>query len=67
MQGQRLYERKVTGGVGNSYNSLYAGAQYFIHGDKLKLMAGAEWAEINAPNNDTYDGVTLLSGIRLSF
>ena len=71
VQGQSRYERKVTtkssGGVGNSYNSLYAGAQYFIHGDKLKLMAGAEWAEINAPNNDTYDGVTLLSGIRLSF
>lgn len=71
VQGQSRYERKVTtkssGGVGDSYQSLYAGAQYFIHGDKLKLMAGAEWAEINAPNKDTYDGLTLLSGIRLSF
>lgn len=71
VQGQSRYERKVTtkssGGVGNSYNALYAGAQYFIHGDRLKLMAGAEWAEINAPNQDTYDGLTLLSGIRLSF
>lgn len=71
VQGQSRYERKVTtkssGGVGESYHALYAGAQYFIHGDKLKLMAGAEWAEINAPNNDTYDGLTLLTGIRLSF
>lgn len=30
-------------------------------------MAGAEWAEINAPKQDTYDGLTLLTGIRLSF
>jgi hypothetical protein len=35
--------------------------------DKLKLMAGAEWAELNAPKGDSYDGITLLSGIRLSF
>jgi hypothetical protein len=71
VQGQSRYERKVTtkssGGVGDSYQSLYAGAQYYIHGDKLKLMAGAEWAELNAPKGDSYDGITLLSGIRLSF
>jgi hypothetical protein len=71
VQGQSRYERKVTtkssGGVGDSYQSLYGGAQYFIHGDKLKLMAGAEWAELNAPKGDSYDGITLLSGIRLSF
>ena len=71
VQGQSRYERKVTsksgGGVGDRYQAVYAGAQYFIHGDKLKLMAGAEWAEIRAPHHDTYDGVTVLSGLRFSF
>lgn len=66
--GQGRYERKVAdfGGRGDSYHSLYGGLQYFIYGDKLKLMAGAEWAKLDG-NDESYDGFTLLSGIRLSF
>lgn len=65
---QKRYESSVAanGGRGDSYHSFYGGAQYFIHGDKLKLMAGAEWATLNG-NGGAYDGVTLLSGIRFSF
>jgi hypothetical protein len=69
VQGQARYERKVAinKGLGDSYHSLYAGAQYFIYGDKLKLMAGAEWAWLDHSGGYSYDGVTLLSGIRFSF
>lgn len=67
--GQSRYERVVAanGGRGDAYHSIYGGAQYFIHGDKLKLMAGAEWARIENDTADSYDGFTLLTGLRFSF
>lgn len=67
--GQGRYERTVAAnsGLGDAYHAIYGGAQYFIYGDKLKLMAGAEWARIENGSGDSYDGFTLLTGIRLSF
>ena len=67
--GQTRYEKKVAanGGLGDAYHSIYGGAQYFIYGDKLKLLAGAEWARLENNLGDSYDGFTLLTGIRLSF
>ncbi len=67
--GQNRYERTVAskGGRGDAYHALYGGAQYFIYGDKLKLMAGAEWSKIENDSGDSYDGVTLLTGIRFAF
>jgi hypothetical protein len=69
VQGQSRYERKVAAnkGLGDSYNAIYGGAQYFIYGDKLKLMAGAEWAWLDGGKGDSYDGYTLLTGVRFSF
>ena len=69
VQGQSRYERKVAThkGLGDSYNAIYGGVQYFIYGDKLKLMAGAEWAWLDHEKSDSYDGYTLLTGIRFSF
>ena len=69
VSGQSRYERNVAKnkGLGDSYHSIYGGAQYFIHGDKLKLMAGAEWAWLNHETSDSYDGLTLLTGLRFSF
>jgi phosphate-selective porin OprO/OprP len=69
VQGQSRYERKVASnnGPGDSYSAVYGGAQYFIYGDKLKLMAGAEYAWLNRENGDSYDGYTFLTGIRFSF
>ena len=53
---------------GDQYQALYLGAQYFIYGDKLKLMAGAEYAHLNGgPSADDYEGVTYLAGVRFSF
>ena len=67
--GQSRYEKPVADNSdrGDIYNSVYGGAQYFIYGDKLKLMAGAEWARLSGGSGVSYDGVTLLTGIRLSF
>lgn len=73
VSGQSRYERVVSGtikpnkGRGDTYHSVYGGAQYFIHGDKLKLMAGAEYAWLENENADSYDGLTLLTGLRISF
>lgn len=69
VSGQSRYERNVAknNGRGDIYHSIYGGAQYFIHGDKLKLMAGAEWAWLNHETSDSYDGLTLLTGLRFSF
>lgn len=65
---QSRYEGQVAqGGRGDHYQSLYAGAQYFIHGDNLKLMAGAEYAWLDGESDEVYDGLTLLNGIRFSF
>jgi hypothetical protein len=69
VQGQSRYERKVADnkGLGDSYQAIYGGVQYFIYGDKLKLMAGAEWAWLDGEKGDSYDGYTLLTGVRFSF
>ncbi len=69
MVGQSRYEKKVAANsvLGDAYHSLYGGVQYFINGDKLKILAGAEWASLQKSKDDSYDGVTYLSGIRFSF
>lgn len=65
---QTRYESLVVDGRGDSYHALYLGAQYFINGDKLKLLAGAEYATLDGgPENREYEGVTYLTGIRFSF
>lgn len=67
--GQSRYEKKVAPNpvMGDAYDSLYGGVQYFINGDKLRVLAGAEWARLQNNKGDSYDGVTYLSGIRFSF
>lgn len=64
---QKRYEATVAAGAGDEYHAFYGGVQYFIYGDKLKLMAGAEWAQLENESVETYDGVTLLTGLRFSF
>ena len=65
---QTRYEKTIaTGGArGDNYNAFYGGIQYFIHGDKLKILAGAEWAQLKG-NGEAYQGTTLLTGLRFSF
>jgi hypothetical protein len=74
LNGQRRYERSAPDLIpadmacGDQYHALYLGAQYFIYGDKLKLLAGAEYANLSGgASSDDYEGVTYLTGIRFSF
>jgi phosphate-selective porin OprO/OprP len=69
---QSRYERAAPGltggGRGDEYYAGYLGLQYFIYGDKLKLMAGAEYAHLDGGGNGgDFEGVTALTGIRFSF
>jgi phosphate-selective porin OprO and OprP len=74
LNGQRRYERSAPdlfppgSAKGDEYHAFYLGAQYFIYGDKLKLMAGAEYSTLSggAPADD-FEGVTFLTGIRMYF
>ena len=68
MIAQSRYEKLLASGGarGDNYNAFYGGIQYFIYGDKLKVLAGAEWAQLTG-NGEAYQGTTLLTGIRFSF
>jgi len=63
------HERKVTSGAGNRYQAIYMGLNYLIYGDRLKLMAGAEYAQMRdqADDGGRYDGWSYLAGVRLYF
>jgi hypothetical protein len=53
---------------GDQYQAVYLGAQYFIRGNHLKLMAGAEWSQLTRDGHPAgYAGLTTLTGIRVSF
>ncbi len=72
VQAQSRYERRApeltSSGRGEQYQAAYLGLQYFIYGDKLKVLAGAEYASVNGGGNGgDYDGWTYLTGIRFSF
>lgn len=69
---QGRYERRAPdltgGGKGEQYQAVYLGLQYFIYGDKLKLQAGAEYANLDGGGNGgDYEGITYLAGVRFSF
>jgi phosphate-selective porin OprO and OprP len=68
LRGQRRYETTVSAVSGDHYHSFYLGTQYFIHGNKLKLMGGVEYAAMGGGAADReYDGFTWLSGVRFTF
>ena len=62
-----LHVRGVDDFYDGLIHAIYGGVQYFIYGDKLKLMAGAEWSRLNGDTGDSYDGFTFLTGVRVSF
>ena len=66
---QRRYEQEVTQGEGNHYNALYTGLNYYLYGQKLKLMAGGEYADMRdaAGDGGKYRGWTWFGAVRLYF
>jgi len=69
---QSRYEGRapnLTGsGKGETYNAVYLGGQYFVHGDKLKFLAGVESADLDGGGNGgDYSGWTFLTGVRIAF
>lgn len=66
---QRRYEEEVTQGKGNRYQAFYAGVNYFLYGQKLKLMAGGEYAHMkdDAEDSGRYRGWTWFGAVRIYF
>jgi len=67
---QKRYEAVVFGSdsKGDQYQAGYLGLQYFIYGDKLKLMAGAEYARLSGgADGSSRSSWTALTGVRFFF
>jgi phosphate-selective porin OprO and OprP len=67
---QSRYEQKVVnGGLGNRYNAVFAGINYLIYENMLKLMTGIEYSIMKATstNSDTFNGWTYFAGVRVYF
>jgi phosphate-selective porin OprO/OprP len=66
---QRRYEEEVTDGEGDRYQALYAGLNYFLYGQRLKMMLGGEYARMKdaAGDGGDYRGWTWVGAIRLYF
>lgn len=60
------YDRLAEGDdeSGNTYMAHYLGLNYYIYGNKLKLMGGIEYAQMGGGN---YDGYTAITGLRMNF
>jgi len=73
----KRYEQKVASGRGDTYNAFYLGLNYYIYGQKLKLMAGAQYFDMAGVGSDetevtdsaqrSIDGWEFISGVRLYF
>jgi phosphate-selective porin OprO/OprP len=63
------YENRVVGGRGDEYNELYAGANYYFYGHRLKLQSGVQFADMNdrAGDGGEYSGVSWTTGIRIGW
>lgn len=73
----KRYEQKVASGKGDSYKGYYLGLNYSLYQQKLKLMTGLEYFEMEGvtdandtgsmAGSDTIDGWSFISGVRLYF
>jgi phosphate-selective porin OprO/OprP len=63
------YENRVVGGRGDEYNELYAGANYYFYGHRLKLQSGVQFVDMNdrAGDGGEYSGASWTTGIRIGW
>lgn len=69
LQPQRRYEQEVTSANGDRYQAVYTGLNYYIYGNRLKLMLGGEFAhmEDDPDEGGEFRGWTLFGAVRLYF
>ena len=55
--------------TGDTYNACYLGLNYYVYGDRLKLMFGEEYAQLSGGTGPSagYKGWTTMVGFRLFF
>ena len=63
----KRYEQSAGGGTGDNYNAGYLGLNYYIYGNKLKLMTGAEYSKLDGGTAEGWDGWTVFTGVRVSW
>jgi len=64
------YERRVDNletDRGDDYHSFYLGANYYIYGDKLKLMTGVEYSTADLRDGSEWGSWTWIGGVRFYF
>ena len=67
---QSRYDRRVdnlSSRLGDHYHGVYGGLNYYIYGDKLKLMTGVEYGSFDQNTGDSLDVLSLMGGVRLYF
>ena len=52
---------------GDNYHSLYLGANYYIYGDRLKLMPGVEYSTADLRDGAGWGSWTWFGGVRFYF
>jgi phosphate-selective porin OprO/OprP len=70
IRAQSRYDRRVdnlSSQRGDAYQGVYGGINYYIYGDKLKLMGGVEYGSLDQDNGDSLDVLTFIGGVRLYF
>jgi hypothetical protein len=70
VQLQRRYERRapeLPTSWGNNYQALYAGVNYYLYRNRMKLMAGLEYSHMDLGTSNSYNQITLFSGFRVWF
>lgn len=67
---QKRYDRQVdalTSSKGDQYVGAYAGLNYYLCGDRLKLMGGVEYGSFDQDNGDSLDVWSVMGGVRIYF
>ena len=71
IKAERRYENVVpdiTGARGDRYQAVYAGLNYYIYGNKLKLQTGIEYSTLHdSTGKGAFNAWSYQSGIRFSF
>lgn len=57
----------VSADVGDEWQSVYGGANYYISGNNLKVMGGVEWSELKQGGTVAVDAITVYGALRMRF